>query len=347
MNDSATEALVATTLAAPAPGETREIAPGVLWLRMPLPFALDHVNLWLIEEADGHTLVDCGYGDAATRAHWQRHFATTLGRRPLRRIVATHCHPDHLGNAAWLAAHFGCPILMTQAEYLAAHALRDEHAGFGQADVRALFASHGMTTEHLEAFTARGNQYRRGVPEAPRAFSRLVQGDVLALGPWRWRVVTGYGHSPEHASLAAEDARLLISGDMLLPRISTNVAVWPGEPEGDPVARFLASLAAFEALPADTLVLPSHGPPFRGIAARVAQLRRHHAERLAELKRALEGADAPQSAQDLVPVLFRRELDTQQRFFAMGEAIAHLNHLWRHGRIERQVGNDGSIRYAA
>ena len=347
MNDSAADALVALTLAPPPPAETREIAPGVLWLRMPLPFALDHVNLWLIEEDDGHTLIDCGYGDAATRAHWQKHFDATLAGRPLRRIVATHCHPDHLGNAAWLAARFACPILMTQAEFLAAHALRDEQAGCGQADVRALFASHGMTTEHLEAFTARGNQYRRGVPEAPRAFSRLVQGDVLALGPWRWRVVTGYGHSPEHASLAAEDARLLISGDMLLPRISTNVAVWPGEPEGDPVARFLASLTAFEALPADTLVLPSHGPPFRGIAARVAQLRSHHAERLAELERALEEADGAQSAQDLVPVLFRRELDTQQRFFAMGEAIAHLNHLWRHGRIERQVGNDGSIRYAA
>jgi glyoxylase-like metal-dependent hydrolase (beta-lactamase superfamily II) len=347
MNDSSADALVAITLAPPPAGETREIAPGVSWVRMPLPFALDHVNLWLIEEADGHTLVDCGYGDATTRAHWQRHFATTLAQRPIRRIVATHCHPDHLGNAAWLAARFACPILMTQAEYLAAHAIRDEHAGFGQADVRALFASHGMTTEHLEAFTARGNQYRRGVPEAPQAFSRLVEGDVLTLGPWRWRVVTGYGHSPEHASLAAEDARLLISGDMLLPRISTNVAVWPGEPEGDPVARFLASLGAFEALPPDTLVLPSHGPPFRGIAARVAQLRGHHAERLAELARALEEADAPQSAQDLVPVLFRRELDTQQRFFAMGEAIAHLNRLWREGRIERLVGNDGSIRYAA
>ncbi|MGE5169461.1 MAG: MBL fold metallo-hydrolase [Rudaea sp.] len=347
MNDSAADALVAVTLAPPPPGETREIAPGVLWLRMPLPFALDHVNLWLVEETDGHALVDCGYGDATTRAHWQRHFDTTLARRPIRRIVATHCHPDHLGNAAWLAARFACPILMTQAEYLAAHAIRDEQAGFGQADVRALFASHGMTTEHLEAFIARGNQYRRGVPEAPQAFSRLVQGDVLRLGPWQWRVITGYGHSPEHASLAAEDARLLISGDMLLPRISTNVAVWPGEPDGDPVARFLASLAAFEALPVDTLVLPSHGPPFRGIAARVAQLRAHHAERLAELERALEDAHAPQSAHDLVPVLFRRELDTQQRFFAMGEAIAHLNRLWRQGRIERRVGHDGSVRYAA
>ncbi len=331
----------------PAPGETREIAPGILWLRMPLPFALDHVNLWLLAEPGGYTLVDCGYGDATTRAHWQRHFATTLATRPIRHIVATHCHPDHLGNAAWLAAHFGCAVAMTQAEFLAAHAMIEQHAALGQADVRALFTLHGMAAEHLAALEARGNQYHRGVPEAPHAFTRLLDGDAPALGRRRWRVVAGYGHSPEHASLACAEDRLLISGDMLLPRISTNVAVWPGEPEGDPVARFLASLAALERLPADTLVLPSHGPPFRGIAARVARLRAHHAERLAELRDALVAAAAPRSAAEVIPVLFRRELDLQQRFFAMGEAIAHLNHLWHDGRAERRVANDGTIRYAA
>ena len=333
--------------APPAAGEAREIAPGVLWLRMPLPFALNHVNLWLIEERDGYALVDCGYGDATTRAIWQRHFTTTLARAPIRRIVATHCHPDHLGNAAWLAAHFGCTVAMSQAEFLAAHAMIGQQASFGQADVRALFARHGMDAEHLAALEARGNAYHRGVPEAPHAFTRLIGGDDLALGRWRWRVIAGYGHSPEHAALATAEGGLLISGDMLLPRISTNVAVWPGEPDADPVARFLASLRAFAALPADTLVLPSHGPPFRGIDARVTRLAEHHAQRLDELHRALVAARAPRSAQDVIPVLFRRELDLQQRFFAMGEAIAHLNHLWHDGRATRHVANDGAIRYAA
>ena len=333
--------------APPPPGYAREVAGGVLWLRMPLPFALDHVNLWLIAEDDGYTLVDCGFGDVATRAHWQRHFETTFADRPLRRIIATHCHPDHLGNAAWLAARADCTVAMTQGEYLAAHALIGEYAGYGPADVRALFARHGMTGEHLALLAARGNHYHRGVPEAPRAFRRLIDADVLTLGGRPWRVIAGYGHSPEHAALATAEGRLLIAGDMLLPRISTNVAVWPGEPDGDPVERFLASLADFEALPSDTLVLPSHGIPFRGIAARVAQLRAHHAERLDALHGALVDARAPQSAEDVIPVLFRRELDTQQRFFAMGEAIAHLNHLWRAGRIERRVADDGAIRYAA
>ena len=331
----------------PPPGEAVEIAPEVFWLRMPLPFALNHVNLWLIGEADGYTLVDCGYGDATTRAHWQRHFETTFAHRPIRRIVATHCHPDHLGNAAWLAAHFGCTIAMTLGEFVAAHALIGEHAGFGPADVRALFARHGMAATHLAALSGRGNHYRVGVPEAPHAFVRLIDGDRLAAGPWVWQVIAGYGHSPEHAALASREARLLVAGDMLLPRISTNVAVWPYEPDGDPVARFLASLSAFEALPADTLVLPSHGSPFRGIAARVTSLRRHHAERLDELHAALLDANVPQSAEDVIPVLFRRELDLQQRFFAMGEAIAHLNHLWQTGRAERSVASDGAIRFRA
>ena len=342
-----TPALSEITDPPPAPGEAREIAPGILWLRMPLPFALDHVNLWLLAEPGGYTLVDCGYGDATTRAHWQRHFATTLRERPLLRIVATHCHPDHLGNAAWLAAHFGCSIAMTQAEYLAAHAMIGEQAGLGQADVRALFTRHGMAAEHLAELASRGNHYHRGVPEAPHAFARLLDGDTIAPGDGRWRVITGYGHSPEHAALADEERAVLISGDMLLPRISTNVAVWPAEPDGDPLARFLGSLDAFERLPPATLVLPSHGLPFRGIPLRIAQLRAHHAARLEELAAHVVAAPVPQSAADVLPVLFRRPLDLQQRFFAMGEAIAHLNHLWRHARLRRLCTPDGAIRFAA
>jgi len=217
----------------------------------------------------------------------------------------------------------------------------------GDPDVRALFARHGMAAEHLASLAARGNHYHRGVPEAPHAFSRLIDGDTVTLGDRPWRVIAGYGHSPEHAALAAGDAKLLIAGDMLLPRISTNVAVWPSEPDGDPVQRFLDSLAAFEALPPDTLVLPSHGTPFRGIGARVSQLRAHHAARLDELQRFLAAAGAPQSAHDAIPVLFRRELDVHQRFFAIGEAIAHLNHLWRHERATRRIGDDGAIRFTA
>jgi glyoxylase-like metal-dependent hydrolase (beta-lactamase superfamily II) len=330
----------------PAPGEAIEVAPHILWLRMPLPFALDHINLWLLADEDGYTLVDCGYGNDATRALWERHFATTLARTPIRRIVATHCHPDHVGNAAWLSARFGAPVAMTHAEYLTAHAIAGQHGGYGTAPTVALFRRHGMAPEHVAAFDTRGNQYRRGVPELPASFDRLLDGDTRIAGGVAWRIVEGHGHSPEHASLFSRERGVLISGDMLLPRISTNVSVWAPEPDADPLRRFLDSLAAFEALPPDTLVLPSHGLPFRGIAVRVAQLRAHHDARLAELTAAVDAAGAPLCAADLVPVLFRRELDIQQRYFAMGEAIAHLNRLWYAGRLARVVAVDGTIRFA-
>jgi glyoxylase-like metal-dependent hydrolase (beta-lactamase superfamily II) len=331
----------------PAPGEAIEVAPRIHWLRMPLPFALDHINLWLLADDDGFTLVDCGYGNGATREIWERHFATTLARVPIRRIVATHCHPDHVGNAAWLSERFGAPVAMTHAEYVTAHAIADQRAGHGLAATIALFRRHGMAEEHVAAFDARGNPYKRGVPELPESFDRLLDGDARTMGGTSWTVVEGHGHSPEHASLFSRERGVLISGDMLLPRISTNVSVWAPEPDADPVRRFLDSLAAFERLPPDTLVLPSHGMPFRGIPVRVAQLRGHHEARLSELADAVAAAAAPVSAADVVPVLFRREIDLQQRYFAMGESIAHLNHLWHAGSLRRDVGPGGATRFAA
>lgn len=326
----------------PAPAELRAVAPGIRWLRMPLPFALDHINLWALIDGEQWTQIDCGFGDAATRVLWERVLASAPdGIRPAR-IIATHYHPDHLGNGAWLMAKFGCPLLMPQAEFLTAHAQAGEYGGFGVAATCALFRQHGMAAEHLAALTARGNQYRRGVPELPMTYQRIIAGDSIGIGRSTWRVIPGYGHSPEHASLYCADLGVLISGDMLLPRISTNVSVWAVEPDGDPLGRFLSSLDHFAELPAETLVLPSHGLPFTGIPLRVAQLRAHHAARLGELEAA---AAAPRTAADLVPILFRRSLDDQQRFFAMGEAIAHLNHLWLAGRLERSLADDGTIRF--
>ena len=333
--------------APPAPASTLAVGPGIAWLRMPLPFALDHINLWLLAETEGFTLVDCGIGDEPTRTLWTRLLADFCGGRPIGRIVATHFHPDHLGNAAWLAAKFGCPVHMTQTEYLTAHAVRHGFASYTTDATCALFQAHGMADADAAALRARGNQYARGVPEVPGRFARMLAGDRLTLGGNAWLIIPGFGHAPEHASLYAAKLGILISGDMLLPRISTNVSVWPAEPDGDPLARFLASLDAFEALPADTLVLPSHGLPFRGIAARVAQLRAHHAARLAELETAIHDALGPMDAATLLPVLFRRELDLQQRYFAMGEAIAHLNHLWLAQRIRRNVDTAGNIRFCA
>ncbi len=327
----------------PAPGALCDVASGVRWLRMPLPFALDHINLWLIDEEAGWTQIDCGYGNPPTRALWETLFAGSLAGRVLSRVIATHYHPDHLGNAAWLGDRFGCPLAMPQAEYLTAHAVAGEHSGYGSEATCAFFRSHGLDVAHVDLLRSRGNQYRRGVPELPTAYQRLQADDEVSIGAERWRVIPGFGHSPEHAALYCEALGVCISGDMLLPKISTNVSVWPVEPDGDPLALFLSSITRFAELPPETLILPSHGLPFVGAQARVEQLRAHHAARLAELEAA---ATRPRTAAELVPVLFRRELDTQQRFFAMGEAIAHLNHLWRSGRLVRHMDDDGTTRFA-
>jgi glyoxylase-like metal-dependent hydrolase (beta-lactamase superfamily II) len=332
--------------APPAPGTTIEVAVGLHWLRMPLPFALDHINLWLLDEGEGWTLIDTGYGDAATRALWEQHFAMTMRGLPLRQIVATHCHPDHLGNAAWLSARFACPIVMTHTEFLAAHAILTETAAHGPRDTCDLFRRHGMAGADVEALAALGNRYARGVPVAPESARRLLAGDAFIAGDRPWRIIVGYGHSPEHASLYARAPGVLVSGDMLLPRITTNVSVWPSDPDGDPLGRFLDSLAAFESLPPETLVLPSHGLPFRGIPLRVEALRAHHRARLAELEEAVAKAGEPVSATQMIPVLFRRPLDVHQRFFAMGEAIAHLNHLWHRERLSRTLSPEGQVRFA-
>jgi glyoxylase-like metal-dependent hydrolase (beta-lactamase superfamily II) len=347
MNAPEPPALVYPFATPPEVGAAPQVVPGVHWLRMPLPFALDHVNLWLLRDGDAFTVVDTGYGDDAVRAAWEQHFRDTLQQRPVTRIVVTHYHPDHVGNAAWMGERFGLSPTMTLTEFLAAHAVHDDAAGSGVADYCAHFRAHGMSDEDVAALAARGNRYARGAPQLPRRYHRILGGDTVRIGARTFRVIPGYGHSPEHAALFSDDgAPLLISGDMLLPRISTNVSAGPADAEGDPLARFLDSLSAYEALPPDTLVLPSHGLPFRGAAVRVAQLRSHHADRLAELHAAIAARTTPACAAELLPVLFRRPLDLQQRFFAMGEAIAHLNHLWHQGRLMRTV-QDGLVRFAA
>jgi glyoxylase-like metal-dependent hydrolase (beta-lactamase superfamily II) len=330
--------------APPAGGTAMAVAAGVHWLRMPLPFALDHINLWLLDEGDGWTLVDCGLNTPVTRENWERIFRDVLAPRPVKRLIVTHHHPDHIGLAGWLVEKFGVPMWMTAGEYLVCLAAYAGSAGYSVDPVSNLFHTHGLDSERLASLQTRGNSYRRGIVEPPACYHRIFHGDSIAVGSHPWRVITGFGHAPEHAALYCASLGVLISGDMLLPKISTNVGVWPAEPEGDPLQLFLNSIDRFLDLPSDTLVLPSHGLPFRGIQGRVADLHAHHAARLAEV---LEACAEPRSAAELMPLLFRRQLDTHQLFFAMGEAIAHLHRLMYEGRLERQRGADGVSRFLA
>lgn len=328
----------------PAPGQALEVADGVYWLRKPLPFALDHINLWLLRDGHGWTIVDCGYTSDDTRSQWEQVFSRYLGGRPVTRVIATHYHPDHLGMADWLTARFGVELWMTTGEFLTGHAVREGSAGFDRDRLTALFRLHGLDRERLAALSVRNDAYRRGVPAIPGSYRRIRDGERIAIDGRGWLVVAGYGHSPEHAALHCPELDLIISGDMVLPRISTNVSVWGPEPEGDPVGLFLASLARLRKLPQTTLVLPSHGRVFRGLHPRIDALCAHHRARLNEL---LAACREPATAAQALPVLFRRQLDTHQVFFAMGESIAHLNYLWHRGLARRSVGEDGVCRFAA
>jgi glyoxylase-like metal-dependent hydrolase (beta-lactamase superfamily II) len=320
----------------PAPGTTREVAPGIRWLSMPLPFALDHINLWLV----GDAIVDTGIGNPATRSLWER----ILEQKKISKIVVTHYHPDHAGNAAWLCQRFGVELWMTQGEYLTAHAVRTSSAGYTTEAVLGVFRRNGLPEERVAAMGGRTNRYAALVPDFPVSYRRIIEGDEVAIGAHQWRAIIGHGHAPEHLSLFSEKLNTVIAGDMLLSTISTNVSVWSIDPEGDPLRLFLDSIARYRALPADVLVLPSHGKPFRGAHERVKQLETHHEARLSELKDALK---TPKSAAEVLGVLFRRPLDAHQTFFAMGEAIAHLHYLYYAGRATRALGDDGIMRYAS
>ncbi len=324
----------------PSLGEAFEVRPGCLWLRMPLPFALDHINLWMLEDGDGWTIVDTGFNLPATQDAWDKIFAHHGAR--IKRVIVTHCHPDHFGLAGWLTRRFGVAMWMPQAEFLAGHALYAETSGHGTERTLELFTAHGLETARQQSMNQRGNSYRRGVYDPPLQYRRIHGNDVITIGQHKWKVIFGFGHSPEHAALYCDSLDLLISGDMLLPKISTNVSVWPQEPESDPVKLFLNSIDLFKPLPAETLALPSHGLPFRGIHARIEQLHTHHEDRLGEV---MEKCQDWTTASDLLTVLFRRALDTHQTFFAMGEAIAHLNYLWHQGKLRREKGADAVYRF--
>lgn len=337
----------ATTLSYPFPelpagGEMREVAPDTFWVRMPLPFALNHINLWLLRDGEAWAMVDTGFALPEVKAYWEQIFATLKGE--ISKVIVTHFHPDHVGLASWVQEKYPqAELFITAAEFLTAHLVYHELAGHGTAAMLASFAEHGLDAERLAALAERGNGYKRGVAPLPNHYNRLQHGQKLRIGRYTWEVVDGFGHSPEHAMLYGMELGVLISGDMLLPKISTNISVFAVTPTDDALQRYLRSIGDYAArFPAETLVLPSHGLPFVGIQPRVAELEAHHQERLAQLE---EHCEFPQSAAELLTVLFPRTLDTHQTMFAMGEAIAHLNHLQQGGRLHRHNGADGVIRF--
>ncbi len=333
----------------PADGALTEVAPGLHWLRMPIPMALDHINLWLIEDRDADgaptwTIIDSGFGTPEVQGLWRRIFeGPASGRRPAR-LICTHYHPDHFGLAGWLAREYGVTVHMTETEWVIGTLLprlAPEQFAAGQ---DAFFARHGVPDDQRGRLAHMGNEYAARVSEPPAAFTRIRDGQTLDLGGHAWRVIVTEGHAPEHACLYCADLGVLICGDQLLPKITPNISVYWFKAGTRPLAEYLDSLETLEALPADTLVLPSHKLPYYGLRTRADQLRAHHAERLEALAGAMDAA-TPRTAATLLPAMFPRALDDLHMMFALGETVAHLEHLVTEGRAVAADDADGVTRF--
>jgi glyoxylase-like metal-dependent hydrolase (beta-lactamase superfamily II) len=315
----------------PGPGQTLEAAPGVFWVRMPLPFSLKWINLWLLDDGDGWTVVDTGVPDSETKSLWREIFSTRLGGRPVRRVIVTHMHPDHIGLAGWMTRKFQCLMSISRLEYVTCRMLvADTGREAPEAGV-SFYREAGWSEEDLDHYVSRFGGFGRGVSQLPDAFVRLTDGDTLTVGGRSWRVVTGSGHSPEHVCLWCKELGVFISGDQVLPRISSNVSVFPTEPMADPLADWLGSCRRLKAcLPDDALVLPSHNEPFYGLHKRLDALVDGHE---LGLRRMLSRLERPMTAVELFGALFARKIDRATLGMATGETVAHLNCLIGRGQV--------------
>jgi len=327
----------------PAPGETVEVAPGVLWLRMPLPMALNHINLWALADGENWTLIDTGIQAPETAAAWQSAFSGPLRGRPVGRVICTHMHPDHIGMAGWLTRRFDCQLWITRLEYATCRMLVADTGREPPADALRFYRAAGWDQKALEDYKARFGDFGKHIHTLPDSFRRIAEGAEIEIGGRLWRAIIGRGHSPEHLCMYCPELALMISGDQVLPRITSNVSVFPTEPEADPLTEWLASIVDIgRRIPDDVLVLPSHNEPFRGLHARLDQLSTGHEEALRRLQEALRER---KRAIDVFDVMFRRGVRLSLLTFATGEAIAHLNCLIQRRQVVREFDGEGIAWY--
>jgi glyoxylase-like metal-dependent hydrolase (beta-lactamase superfamily II) len=331
----------------PATGEVIEAAPGILWARIPLPFRLNHINVYLIDDGAGWALLDTGIDNDVTRALWHTLAAGPLAGRPLTRLIVTHFHPDHIGLAGWLCERFSLPLLMSQTEYLVSLAIHLDPGALNAEPYRSFYRSHGLDADHTERLLTNGHRYLRMISGLPRTFRRLIAGEFLPIGSRSFEVLTGGGHAPEQVMLYCRAEQLLLCADQVLAKISPNISVQAMDPQGDPLGIYLRSLASLERdIPAGTLVLPGHNLPFVGLDQRIGELREHHEARCRAIEEACRRA--PQTAAELVPVIFHRAIDDpHQMGFAFSEVLAHVNYMLRDGRLALVAGAGNGVAFMA
>lgn len=323
----------------PAPGEPFEVAEGVYWARFAMPMSLDHINLWLLQDDDGWTIVDTCLSMDSARETWEGLFAGHMGGRPIKRVICTHMHPDHVGLAGWLTERFDCQLWMAREEFLMCRAMAADTGREAPEVALRFYRAAGYGEEELAAYRKRFGNFGRAIHPLPDSYRRLVDRETITIGGRYWQVVVGSGHSPEHVALYCPALKLLISGDQVLPRITPNVSVFPTEPEGNPLDEWLRSSARIrQMLPGDLLVLPAHEAPFYGLHVRMSQLIESHKD---ELDKLFDYLVEPRRAVDCFPALFKREIGPESISLATGETLAHLNCLLARRRITCSADENG------
>ena len=320
---------------APEPGETITIAEGLIWARLPVPGALKHINIWLLDDGDGVAVIDTGLDIPDCRAGWEALLSGPLAGRLITRVIVTHFHPDHLGLAGWLIERFGVSLWMSREEWLFARMLTSDIRDVPPPEAFAYWRGAGWSEERISAEAQKGwGRFAAVVSPIPLSFVRIKDGDTIRIGSRDWRIVVGSGHSPEHACLVDDAGGIMIAGDQVLPRITSNVSLSLSEPEGDPLGDWLASIEKLKGLSDELFILPSHGDPFTGLHARLDALASGHSERLDALHAHL---GTPRRAVDCFSILFGRKFDDSLMGLATGETIAHLRRLDVEGRAQPRL----------
>ena len=330
-----------TDINVPDPSEWQQVAEGVFWVRMSLPFDLDHINLYLIADGERYVMVDTGLGTKTTKQAWQQLFEKYDVQ--LSKVIVTHMHPDHIGNAGYFTLQFKVPLLMSHGEYFVARSIRAGVQGASQWEDREFLQRCGMNGAYIEQALSGRNKIQNVITPIPLSFQRLTERQHIQIGDHQWQVIIGRGHSPEHVCLYCSTLGVLISGDHVLPIISPNIGVYSTEPEANSLQHYLATLPQFFDLPRETLVLPAHKLPFVGLHTRVQELIDHHHTHLNHL---LDFCQSSRNLVECLPILFKRDLSSQAMFFAVAECLSHLNYLVYAGALVRSVNTDGAYVYA-
>jgi len=325
----------------PELGDVYEISPGILWIRMPLPFRLNHINLWMIEEEDGWTLVDTGINDDRTKELWRIIFNNNLNGKSISRLICTHAHPDHIGLGGWIQREYGAKLVITREEWtfgrmIATGNMKDKKTYYDY------FIRVGGNPDEFEDYGSHIMAADKFYSSLPFQFDRLRDGSVITISGMNWNVIVGLGHSQEHACLYCPELDVLIAGDQVLPKITPTIMVHAYEPEANPLSDFLKSNEKLRQLPNTVTVLPSHNRPFIGLHDRLDQYIAHHSERL---KLVMKACKKPLSGLEISAILFPQELDIHGKFFALGETMAHIRHLEYEGKLMRRNDENGVERY--